>query len=90
MVITDHKANLNVTVTSKQLNFKKLCRWVSELLEFPGVTWKHVPGTANGLPDFLSRLQEEMKDYLVSSDFGNFDATTVLGGQEKPHDPHAV
>ena len=60
-VFTDHSANCQVSLRSAHINYPKLCRWVMEILEYP-VTWRHVKGVENGLPDFISRLQEDLKE----------------------------
>jgi hypothetical protein len=56
-VKTDHRSNLHVALTPHNLNFFKLARWIDELQEFD-LEWSYTPGEANGLPDWLSRMQE--------------------------------
>ena len=56
-VKTDHRSNLHVALAPHNLNFFKLARWIDELQEFD-LEWSYTPGEANGLPDWLSRMQE--------------------------------
>ena len=56
-VSTDHRSNLNVQLTPSNLNFFKVARWVEELQEFD-LAWEFVPGSDNGLPDWISRLKD--------------------------------
>jgi len=52
-VHTDHSANTSLRL-HKRLNQSKLLNWLAELSSW-SILWHHVPGSRNGLADWLSR-----------------------------------